>query len=63
MQQPKSEGTNKCKSSEGIKKVSSVRVEVSKEEGASGRMEGEGETDSEDEEVASWILGLIINQD
>ena len=48
----KSDGTNKSKSSEGIKKVSSVQVEVSKEEaGASGHVDEERETDTEDDEV------------
>lgn len=47
----KSEGTNKSKSSEGIKKVSSVQLEVSKEEEAPGHLDGEGETDTEDDEV------------
>ena len=48
----KSEGTNKSKSSEGIKKVSSVQVEVSKEEeGASGHVDEERGTDTEDDEV------------
>ena len=58
----KSEGTNKFKSSEGIKKVSSVQVEVSKEEEASGRADGEGETDTEDDEVHKCSSCQIIGQ-
>ena len=58
----KSEGTNKSKSSEGIKKVSSVQVEVSKEEEASGRADGEGETDTEDDEVHKCSSCQIIGQ-
>ena len=57
MQQNKSEGTNKTKSSEGIKKVSSVHVEVHKDAGASGCVEGE--TDTEDDEVAPLIIANI----